>query len=217
MKRFLLFGASVTGVMLLTAIALAQISSCPTLNCWLDGTAPTAMGDRVTIGGSLDITTGGDLDVEAGATLNIAGTAITASAAELNQAADNSASVEVVAATNVITAAESGATFFLNDTTEFASTLPALAAGLRYTFIVAAAPSGANYTIVTDGGDNVLNIVAQTGEAASVALVATGQDLLTLVSALAVVGDWIYCISDGTSWQCKGGFAVAAGLTSGAS
>ncbi len=215
MKRFLLFGASVAGVMLLAAVALGQLSSCPTINCWEDGGAQTALGDRVTIGGSLDVTTGGEIDIEAGGALNIAGTAITASAAELNQAADNSASVEVVAATNVITAAESGATFFLNDSTEFVSTLPAVAAGLRYTFIVAAAPAAASYTIVTDASANVLNIVAQTGEAASVALVETAQDLLTFVDAQAVVGDWVYCISDGTSWQCKGGAAVAAGLTSG--
>src|SRR3972149_2841219 len=37
---------------------------------------------------------------------------------------------EIVAATNVIAASESGTTFFLSHATEFASTLPAPAAGL---------------------------------------------------------------------------------------
>lgn len=59
---------------------------------------------------------------------------------------------EVVAAANVIAADESGSVFFLNDATEFASTLPAMAAGLHYTFIVTGAPSGASYTITTNGG-----------------------------------------------------------------
>ena len=220
MKRFLSTAwlSVVVLIGLAGVVAVAQnLSSCPTINCWEDGGAQTALGDRVTIGGSLDVTTGGEIDIEAGGALNIAGTAVTATAVELNQAADNSASVEVVTATNVITAAESGATFFLNDAAEFASTLPAVAAGLRYTFIVTGAPSGASYTIGTDAGADVLNVVAMTGEAASVGLVATGQDVLTFVLAESVVGDWVYCISDGTSWQCTGMAAVAAGLTSGMS
>ena len=53
---------------------------------------------------------------------------------------------EVVTATNVITAAESGTTFFLSSATEFVSTLPAPALGLNFTFIVAAAPASASYT-----------------------------------------------------------------------
>ena len=52
----------------------------------------------------------------------------------------SSAGPEDVTATNAITSAESGKVFFLNSSTEFVSTLPAPAAGLRYTFIVKAAP-----------------------------------------------------------------------------
>ena len=159
-----------------------------------------------------------DLDVASHDGTNgllLGGTLVTATAAEINQAADESANVEIVAATNVITAAESGATFFLNDTTEFVSTLPAVASGLRYTFIITGAPTGANYTIVTNASANVLNIVAVAGGGAEAADIATGRDLLTIVQDEAVAGDWIYCISDGTSWQCTGMFATAAGLTSG--
>src|SRR5690242_12822680 len=59
-------------------------------------------------------------------------------------------------ATTTLTAADSGATLFLNSATEFATTLPAVAAGLRFTFIVKAAPSGASYTVVTASSANVL-------------------------------------------------------------
>lgn len=41
-------------------------------------------GDRWVIGGSLDVESGGDIDVKSGGALKIAGTAVSASAAELN-------------------------------------------------------------------------------------------------------------------------------------
>lgn len=205
MKLF--YGMLVVAVLAVVSAAVAQnLSSCPTLNCWEDSGAATALGDTVTIGGTMNVSSGGTLNIEAGGALQQGGDAITLT----------SSAVEVVTAANVITAAESGSTFFLNSATEFASTLPVPAAGLRYTFIVAAAPSGASYTVGTNAGANVLNIVAMRGGIDDAALVATAQDVLTLVDAQAVVADWVYCISDGTSWQCTGQAAVAAGLTSGA-
>jgi hypothetical protein len=189
------------------AAALAQnLSSCPTLNCWEDSGASTALGDTVTIGGTMNVASGGTLNVQSGGALQQAGVPITLA----------SSAVEVVTATNVITAAESGTTFFLNSGTEFVSTLPVPAAGLRYTFIIAAAPAAASYTIVTNASANIINIVAMAGGATDAADVATAQDVITFVDAQAVVGDWVYCISDGTSWQCTGMAAVVAGLTTGA-
>ena len=73
----------------------------------------------------------------------LGGVAVNATAAEINQVADESANVENVTATNVITAAESGKTFFLNAVGGFTSTLPAVAAGLRFRFIVKTAPTTA--------------------------------------------------------------------------
>jgi hypothetical protein len=49
-------------------------------------------GARTVVGGSLDVASGGDLDIESGGALKIAGTQVTASAAELNYL-DNSALV----------------------------------------------------------------------------------------------------------------------------
>jgi len=42
-------------------------------------------GARTVIGGSLDVASGGDLDIESGGSLKIAGVAVSASAAEINQ------------------------------------------------------------------------------------------------------------------------------------
>jgi len=122
------------------------------------------------------------------------------------------AATEVVTATNAITAAESGSTFFLNSTTEFVSTLPAPAAGLNYTFIVTGAPSGASYTVVTTSSANIIK-----GQAINAAGVAgdtgTADDTITFVDGQSVAGDEVRVISDGTSWFAKAFCAVAAGVT----
>lgn len=190
-------------------------------------------GDRqvVASGGSLDVESGGELDIESGGALKLAGTAITSSAAELNiltgvtssaaelnimdgvtataaeinQACDNSVNSEVVTAANVIAASESGATFFLSSATEFASTLPAPALGLRFTFIVSAAPSGASYTIVTNASANIIvgHVVTSQELGGSSDSETSGGDTISFVDSKAVVGDRVDLISDGTNWFCR--------------
>ena len=131
----------------------------------------------------------------------------------------NVTSAEVVTSTNVITAAESGRTFFLNSGTEFASTLPAPALGLNYTFIVTAAPSGADYTVVTEGGCQVLgghvltsDVYTDSAVDADFEAPATGTTI-SFVSNVSVVGDRAYVISDGTNWFAQCSCAAVAGIT----
>lgn len=115
-------------------------------------------------------------------------------------------------ATSTLTAAQSGTTFFLSSATEFVTTLPAPAAGLAYTFIVAAAPSGASYTVVTNASANIIK-----GQAVNAAGVAgdtgTTDDTISFVDAQSVAGDQVYVISNGTSWFAYAMCAVAAGVT----
>lgn len=146
----------------------------------------------------------------------IGGVAVGATAAEIDMAADNSANVETVITTNVITAAESGKTFFLALAAGFLSTLPAPAAGLRYKFIVAISPTTA-YTIATAssaniiiGGINELEVdTADDGPYSAVG------DLISFVANVAVVGDWCEVISDGTSWFLTGQTNADGGITIG--
>jgi hypothetical protein len=121
------------------------------------------------------------------------------------------ASTELTAA-STLTAAQSGTVFFLNSATEFATTLPAPAAGLTYTFIVKAAPSGANYTVVTASSANIIKGQAYpaSGDAGDTG---TADDTISFVSAQSVAGDMVTVISDGTSWFAKAFCAVAAGVT----
>lgn len=120
--------------------------------------------------------------------------------------------VTTLTAASTLTAAQSGRTFFLSSATEFATTLPAPAAGLVYTFIVAAAPSGASYTVVTGSSANIIK-----GQAVNAAGAAgdtgTADDTISFVDGQAVAGDTVTVISDGTSWFAYGMCAVAAGIT----
>jgi hypothetical protein len=119
---------------------------------------------------------------------------------------------ENTTATNAITAAESGKTFLLNSATEFVSTLPSPAAGLRYTFIVAAAPSGASYTVVTTSSANVIKGM-QVCAADAAGDTGTADDTITFADGQAVAGDMVTVWSDGTSWFAVAHSRVAAGIT----
>jgi len=139
---------------------------------------------------------------------------VTATAAEINMAADSSANVEVVTTTNVITAAESGKTFFLNSGTDFVSTLPAPAAGLRFKFVVTTAATTTAHTIVTTAGANVIyGAVATTDGNAS--LLASAEDTISLTKTATggIVGDQVEVICDGTNYYVSGLVSVAAGIT----
>lgn len=118
-------------------------------------------------------------------------------------------SVETVAATNAITAAESGKVFVLSDATEFASTLPAPAAGLHYRFVIGAAPDGADYTVVTNGGANIIEGLAVVNGAT---VAAANEDTITFTASAAVVGDWCEVVSDGTSWFVSGQAQAGTGI-----
>lgn len=119
------------------------------------------------------------------------------------QETSGAGAAEVVTATNVILAAESGRTFFLNSATEFVSTLPAPALGLSFTFIVAAAPAGASYTIVAASGTPIHGMVLSkdlNGATDSGATAGTGVLTITFVDSKAVKGDRVDIVSDGTDW-----------------
>lgn len=113
---------------------------------------------------------------------------------------------EVVTATKTLTAGENGKTVFLNSATEFVTTLPAPALGLKYRFIVAAAPSGASYTIVTNGSANIIKgavYSADLNAASDGDIETSGGDTITLVDSKAVAGDVVEIESDGTNWFAR--------------
>jgi len=115
-------------------------------------------------------------------------------------------------AASTLTEADNGMTFFLNASTEFATTLPAPFLGARFTFIVKAAPSGANYTVVTGSSANIIKGM-QLISADAAADTGTADDTISFVSGQAVAGDMVDLWSDGTSWFAVAASRVAAGIT----
>lgn len=122
---------------------------------------------------------------------------------------------EVVAATNVITAAESGSVFFLAHATEFVSTLPAVAAGLHFTFIIGLAPSGADYTVVAASGTPIVGHVLSTdvNSATDPDFEISGVLTITFVGGKAVKGDMVEMWCDGTNWYATAKCSVFDAIT----
>jgi hypothetical protein len=126
--------------------------------------------------------------------------------------------LEVVAATNVITTDEAGKIFVLSDATEFASTLPtaSTAAGMVVTFIIADAPESADYTISTGNTHEnimygmVLEADVDTGDDGPTA---QAQDRCNFKDGVAVIGDYVILICDGTNWYVRGMTAADGGVT----
>jgi hypothetical protein len=149
--------------------------------------------------------------VEKGATQTL--TAKTLTSPVLNGPLTTEAA-EVVTTANVITAAETGTTFFLNAAGGFASTLPAAALGLKFRFVVKTAPTTA-YTVVTPGAPDQIIFGGQhdAGGAAGDVESTGGATTLTFVANQAVVGDWAEFICDGTNWYVRAFSNVAAGIT----
>jgi hypothetical protein len=120
--------------------------------------------------------------------------------------------MKILTAASTLTNADNGTIFFLNSATEFATTLPAPFLGAEFTFIVKAAPSGANYTIVTGSSANIIqgNQNSVAGDAGDSG---TADDTISFVSGSSVAGDKVELYSDGTSWFAYAISRVAAGIT----
>jgi hypothetical protein len=118
---------------------------------------------------------------------------------------------EIVTAANVIAATECGSTFYLNAAAGFLSTLPTPTSGCVLRFVVHTATSSNGYTIGTPTADIIDGMVVERAGGAGVAC--QNEDLLTIVTAQMVTGDWLELRSDGTNWYVHGMTDVAAGFT----
>lgn len=119
---------------------------------------------------------------------------------------------EVVTAANVITASESGKTFFLDNETGFASTLPAPALGLNFTFINKTANTSGNHTVISSASANIIkgnqnSVDGDAGDGGS------ADDTISFVANQSVAGDQVRVVSDGTSWFAYAVSRAAAGIT----
>jgi hypothetical protein len=122
---------------------------------------------------------------------------------------------ELLAATEVLVAADSGKVLFLNHATEFDTMLPAPAAGLRFTFIVTGAPSGANYTITSPSANQILGQVytVDVNSATDPDFEVSGSNTISFVTAKSVAGDRVDIFCDGTLYYAYAFCSVFDAIT----
>jgi len=122
--------------------------------------------------------------------------------------------VEVLSAAQTLTAADSGKVFILDAAAGKTITLPALAAGLNFKFIVGAAFATDNWVIDSAEGDNINGSISDMGT--TVANVpAVGEDQINFVATAESIGDFIELIADydNSQWIVSGRCAINGGIT----
>lgn len=138
---------------------------------------------------------------------------LTATAAEINAAADSSANCAILTGTATLTAATSGFTYFLNAATGAAVNLPAPALGLRYRFVIGAtAPASGAWTIVSDSNATIIQGSVSTAADGAATGIGADEDTITFATS-ALPGDQVDIVSDGTNWYVHGQGSVAAAIT----
>ena len=132
------------------------------------------------------------------------------------QEASGAATQEVLTAARVLTAVDSGKVFFLALAGGFAVTLPAIAVGLNFKFLVQIAPTG-DYTIVTPGAPAQImcGLVHASNGADSDSETAFTATTVTFVAAAgaSTIGDGCDIWCDGTSWYVRAYCNISTGIT----
>jgi hypothetical protein len=109
-----------------------------------------------------------------------------------------------------LTAEQSGSEIMLNASAGFAITLPAVAAGLRYRFTVAAAFASTNFTVITPA---LADIIQGGATVAGSDVPAADEDTISFVASAELKGDFVDVWSDGTSWFVNGRGTTAGSIT----
>ena len=118
----------------------------------------------------------------------------------------------VLAGAKTLVAGDSGTIFLLNLVGGFTVTLPALAVGLFFRFIVKTAPTTA-YVITSAAGDDIVGAVYSASGGAEDTETTLGADNVNFVASTAVLGDSADLWCDGVAWYARAYCAAAGGCT----
>jgi len=119
---------------------------------------------------------------------------------------------EVLAEAETLVAADHGKTLFLNAAGGFTVTLPAVAAGLKFRFVVKTAPTTAYIITASSAIIHGSAACAEDGSAAA-SSASTAKTNINLVANQGEIGDFVDVECDGTLWYFQAVISVAAGLT----
>lgn len=116
---------------------------------------------------------------------------------------------ETIAAATTLTAADSGKTLYLNAAAGATITLPSVAAGLNFKFVIASTFATTNWVIDSAEGDNIDGSI----EVAGAVVVAGAEDQINFVATAEALGDHVVLHSDGNQWFVHGMAALTGGIT----
>lgn|SRR5210317_41174 len=126
----------------------------------------------------------------------------------------NQQKIATISAARTIDADETGTVFILDAAAGATVTLPALADGLRYKFVVGAAFATSNWVVASSEGDNINGIISDMGSTVA-GVPAAGEDQINFVNSAETVGDWIELIADSgnSQWLVSGACTANGGIT----
>lgn len=119
--------------------------------------------------------------------------------------------VATLSAAQTLHASASGTTYILDASAGATITLPALAQGLNFTFVVGATFATTDWIIQSSEGDNINGLLIVNG--ATVA--ASGEDNISFELAAESIGDYAEFVADpdNSQWIVRGAGALAASVT----
>ncbi len=106
-----------------------------------------------------------------------------------------------------VPASESGITYLLDAIGEVI-TLPAVGVGLNYKFVCTVTTVTTDWTII-----NGADVMFGSATVAGAVVACSAKDVITLVVAKFLPGDFVFIESDGTNWYVTGDTVTAAGCT----
>lgn len=128
---------------------------------------------------------------------------------KINGVSQGAGRAKTVAAATTLTSDDNGKVIIMDAAAGATITLPALADGLVFKFIVGAAFATTNWIVASAEGDNINGTLLVNG-----AVVAAGaEDQINFVATAETIGDWIELIADSgnSQWIVSG---VGAGIGS---
>jgi hypothetical protein len=112
-----------------------------------------------------------------------------------------------ISADTTLTASDSGKVILLDAIGEVI-TLPTVSAGLNYKFMCTVTAVTSDWTII-----NGADVMYGSAQVAGAVVACSAKDVITLVVAKFLPGDWVTLESDGTNWYVEGSVVTAAGCT----
>jgi hypothetical protein len=115
---------------------------------------------------------------------------------------------EQVTAAKTLTANDSGKTLVLYAAVGAQITLPAVAAGLKFKFVVGLAFATTSWTVVAASA-----VIQGTVIVNGASVLGADEDIITFVNSAENPGDWVEIESDGTNWYVTGVGSASGAIT----